>query len=94
MHAVKVARPRPHQWGRVGELVEDIQADKRQEVVEVGVVAMQGAGAVAGAVAGEYCDGRTLGRTQQRWNTSPVPESSSLMSSVICVWCNTKQKSV
>ena len=39
MHAVKVARLRPHQWGRVGELVEDIQADKRQEVVQVGVVA-------------------------------------------------------
>ena len=65
-----------------------------QEVVAVEVVAMQEAGAVAGAVAGEYYDGRTLGRTQQRWNTSPVPESSSLMSSAcyVCVWCNTNKK--
>ena len=46
-------RMRPHQWGRVGALVGHTQADRGQEGVEVGVVAMQG----AGAAAGEYCSG-------------------------------------
>ena len=47
-----MVRMRPHQWGRVGVLVGDTQADRVQEGVEVGVVAMEGTGAAAGRCCG------------------------------------------